>query len=231
MGAAGKKRETWSGSFGFILAAVGSAVGLGNVWKFPYITGEHGGGAFVLVYLVCIALVGLPLLFAEMTLGRLSKKEPVGAFSSLASAARGGKWWGFFGWMSIVTAVLLLSFYSVVGGWTLGYLVKAVSGAFSPESAASSADAFGEFIADPYQTLAFHTIFMGACIGVVIGGVSGGIERAAKVLMPIFAVLLLTLLGYSLTTDGAGQALNFMFYPDFSKLSAGAILEAVGHSF
>lgn len=231
MSAKQQKRETWSGSFGFILASVGSAVGLGNVWKFPYITGENGGGAFVLVYLACIALIGLPLLIAEMTLGRRSQKEPLGAFTSLADAARGGKWWGFFGGLTILTAILLLSFYSVVGGWTIAYLVKAVSGAFTPEMAASSGDVFEAFIENPYKSAGYHAVFMGACIGVVLGGVSGGIERAAKILMPLFALLLVTLLAYSLTTEGASQALRFMFYPDFSKLTPAGVLEAMGHSF
>ncbi len=226
-----KTRETWSGAFGFVMAAVGSAVGLGNVWKFPYITGVNGGGAFVLVYLACITVVGLPLLVGEMTLGRRSRKEPVGTFSSLASRARGGKAWGVFGWLAVVTAFLLLSFYSVVGGWTIAYLVKALQGAFTPQTAANAGKMFEQFTSDPFQATLYHAIFMVGCIGVVIGGVSGGIERAAKVMMPAFALLLVILLGYSLTTPGAGQALHFMFYPDFSKLSGKAVLEALGHSF
>ncbi len=231
MSANDKPREHWSGSFGFVLAAVGSAVGLGNVWKFPYITGINGGGAFVLVYLLCIALVGLPLLVAEMTIGRKSQKEPMGAFSTLADPDRGGKWWGVFGWLVIVTAFLLLSFYSVVGGWTIGYFVKALSGAFTPETAKVSGEVFDSFVSNPVQSTVYHAIFMAGCIGVVVGGVSGGIERAARVLMPVFAVLLLTLLGYSLTLDGAPEALRFMFYPDFGKLTPAAVLEAMGHSF
>ncbi|QDG53708.1 sodium-dependent transporter [Persicimonas caeni] len=231
MSAGNETREHWSGPVGFVLAAVGSAVGLGNVWKFPYITGINGGGAFVLVYLGCIAVVGLPLLIAEMSIGRRSQKEPVGAFSSLAHAGRGGKLWGIFGWLAVVTAFLLLSFYSVVGGWTIGYFIKAVSGTFTPEAAASSGEIFDTFVSDPVQSTIYHAIFMAACIGVVLGGVSRGIERAARVLMPVFAVLLLVLLGYSLTLDGAGEALRFMFYPDFSKLTPAAVLEALGHSF
>lgn len=231
MGAQRKKRETWNSSLGFILAAVGSAVGLGNVWKFPYITGENGGGAFVLVYLACIAVIGLPLLVSEMTLGRLAKKEPVGTFLSLAKPERGGKYWGVFGALMILTAIFLLSFYSVVGGWTIAYLVKAISGAFTPESAELSGEAFETFIEDPTQAVFYHALFMLSCIGVVIGGVSNGIERASKVLMPGFAVLLIILLGYSLTTPGAAQSLEFMFYPDFSRLNAAAVLEALGHAF
>lgn len=231
MSAEGQKREHWSGSIGFVLAAVGSAVGLGNVWKFPYITGIHGGGAFVLVYLLCIAVVGLPLLIAEMTIGRRSQKEPVGAFSSLSTPERGGKIWGVFGWLAVVTAFLLLSFYSVVGGWTIGYVIKSLSGAFNPDTVEAIPDMFGSFVGDPVSATIYHALFMAACIGIVMGGVARGIERAARVLMPIFAVLLVVLLGYSLTTEGAGEALRFMFYPDFSKLSGEAVLEALGHSF
>lgn len=231
MKAADETREHWSGPVGFVLAAVGSAVGLGNVWKFPYITGVNGGGAFVLVYLGCIAMVGLPLLIAEMSIGRRSEKEPVGAFSSLARAERGGKLWGVFGWLAVVTAFLLLSFYSVVGGWTFAYVVKSISGEFTAEAAGTTGKIFETFVGDPVQATIYHAVFMAACIGVVLGGVARGIERAARVLMPAFAVLLIVLLGYSLTLDGAGEALSFMFYPDFSKLTPAAVLEALGHSF
>lgn len=226
-----KKRETWSGSLGFVLAAVGSAVGLGNVWKFPYITGENGGGAFVLVYLACIMLVGLPLLVAEMTLGRRSRMEPVGTFKSLAGRDRGGSWWVGFGALMVLTAVLLLSFYSVVGGWAIAYLVKALQGEFTPEGAARASDTFTALTTSPWEATLYHALFMGGCIGVVIGGVSQGIERGAKVMMPALAGLLLVLLMYSLSTPGAGESLRFMFYPDFSKLTPAAVLEAMGHSF
>lgn len=231
MSAEVQKRETWSGSLGFVLAAVGSAVGLGNVWKFPYVTGENGGGAFVLVYLGCIMLVGLPLLMAEMTLGRRSHMEPVGTFKTLASPERGGSKWVGFGALMVLTAVLLLSFYGVVGGWAIAYLVKALQGEFSPEGAARAADTFTALITSPWEATLYHALFMAGCIGVVIGGVSQGIERGAKVMMPALAVLLFVLLIYSLSTPGAGESLRFMFYPDFSKLTPAAVLEAMGHSF
>lgn len=229
MSAAGNTRETWSNSFGFILAAIGSAVGLGNIWKFPYITGQNGGGAFVLVYLFCIALIGLPILISEMTLGRRGRQGAFGMFTSLASPARGGKYWGAFGLLTVITAIFLLSFYSVVGGWAIAYLFKAISGVITSE--AETGQAFGAFIEDPAQALLYHAIFMAACIGVVIGGVSRGIERASRILMPAFALLLLILFGYSLTMPGIGESLRFMFSPDFSKLTAASVLEAMGHSF
>ncbi len=231
MTAPAKKRETWNSSTGFILAAIGSAVGLGNIWKFPYIAGQNGGGAFVIIYMLCLAFVGLPLMIGEMTLGRLAKQGPVGTYASLAPKSRGGKLWTIFGALIIVSTFILLSFYSVIGGWTIGYLFKTLTGTLSAGGAQSSGQVFDSFIADPVQSTLYHTIFMAICVGVVIGGVSKGIERASFILLPLLCLLLLILFGYSLTTPGAGEALRFMFYPDFSKLTPAAILEAMGHSF
>lgn len=226
-----KHRGSWTGSTGFILAAVGSAVGLGNIWKFPYITGVNGGGAFVLLYLLCLAIVGLPLLIAEMTLGRLSGKASFGTYTTLAPPERGGRSWGGFGALIIISSFFLMSFYSVVGGWTIAYFVKAISGEFGPQASSDVPAIFDNFIADPVQGTLFHVLFMGACITFVMRGVSRGIERASKIMMPLLALLLLILLAHSLTMPGAGEALRFMFYPDFSQLKPTAILEAMGHSF
>lgn len=226
-----QKRGSWTGAAGFILAAVGSAVGLGNIWKFPYIAGNNGGGAFVLIYILCLAIIGLPLLIAEMTIGRLSGKAAFGTYSSLAPTERGGRAWAGFGALIIVSSFFLLSFYSVVGGWTIAYFVKALTGTFDAQAAKTSQAIFENFVADPIQGVFYHLIFMAICMAVVARGVSKGIEHASKIMMPILSLLLLVLLAYSLTTPGAGQALRFMFYPDFSKLHPAAILEAMGHSF
>jgi NSS family neurotransmitter:Na+ symporter len=224
-------REHWSGSLAFVLAAVGSAVGLGNVWKFPYITGMHGGGAFVLVYLGCIALVGLPILMAEMVVGRRSQAGPVGAFRSLAAPDRGGKLWSIWGYFAILTGFLLLSFYSVVGGWTVAYALKSVFGQFASGTPSEIKAMFGAYSGDPVSSTMSHAIFMVVTIGVVYSGVSKGIERAARTLMPAFFLLLIFLLGYATATTGFGEAMNFMFQPNFSDLTAAGILEALGHSF
>ncbi len=224
-------RGNWTGSTAFVLVAAGSAIGLGNIWKFPFITGMNGGGAFVLVYLLCIAIIGLPILAAEMLIGRKGGRGPVTTFATLASKERGGKAWSVFGWMAVITAFILLSYYSVVGGWTIAYAVKTVSGAFSADVVEEIPGMFDAFVTNSTQVVLYHLLFMTVTIVVVIGGVQGGIERAAKILMPALGVLLLILLGRSLVSDGAGKALTFMFYPDFSKLTPAGILEAMGHAF
>ncbi len=224
-------REHWSGSLGFVLAAVGSAVGLGNVWKFPYMAGNNGGGAFVVVYLGCIAAIGLPMLVTEMVIGRRSEKGPVGAYRALAPEDRGGGLWGFWGFFAILTGFLLLSFYSVVGGWTVGYVVKAVGGQFAATPTAEIPALFGELAGSPWWATLYHGIFMGATIGVVYGGVTDGIERATTILMPAFGVLLTGMFIYSLTLPGAGEGLGFLFAPDFAAIDAEVVLDAMGQGF
>jgi NSS family neurotransmitter:Na+ symporter len=224
-----ESREHWSGILGFILAAVGSAVGLGNIWRFPFITGRYGGGAFVLVYLLSVVVIGLPLLIAEMKVGRRSQKGPVGAFASLGRDAFGGKAWKIFGLLAILTGFVLLSYYSVVGGWTFGYSIKALYGqlAGSPEQAGAY---FGQFIGDEVQVTMAHALFMIAVIGIVYSGVSDGIERATRILMPLFGVLLVSLFAYAMTTAGAGDAFAFMFEPRWNQIGVEAILAAVGQA-
>lgn len=226
-------RETWSSSAGFVLAAVGSAVGLGNVWKFPYITGEYGGGAFVLLYLICIAIVGIPLLIAEMVIGRQTQNGPVGAFIQLADRARGGAPWRLAGFFAILVSFLLLSFYSVVGGWSFAYAFKAFTGEVVAGNPTDIREIFGAFTGDPVWSVIAHGAFMTSTIAIVYGGVTDGIEKAARVLMPMFGVLLFGLLVYSLSSQGASEALNFMFAPRWGTLlsSPNAIMEALGHAF
>jgi NSS family neurotransmitter:Na+ symporter len=228
-----KQRAQWSGRLGFVLAAAGSAIGLGNLWKFPYITFENNGGAFVLVYLAAIAVVGVPIMVAEILLGRRSQRNPVGSFRVLAQDKPGGKTWQGVGFLGVMTGFVILSYYSVIAGWTLRYILMAVSGelgtlAHHPEALQSF---FGGFLSNPYQQILCHTIFMGATIGVVFFGVGRGIERAAKLLMPILLSILVMLVIYSFWTPGFKQAIGFLFRPNFGELTAGGILEALGHSF
>ena len=228
-----KQRAQWSGHLGFILAAAGSAIGLGNLWKFPYITFENNGGAFVLVYLAAIAVVGVPIMVSEILLGRKGQKNPVGAFRLLAQGKPGGRAWLGVGFLGVMTGFIILSYYSVIAGWTLRYIVMAVSGelgtlAHHPEALQSF---FGEFLSSPYQQILCHTLFMGATIGVVFFGVGRGIERTAKFLMPILLSILVMLVIYSVWTPGFKQAVGFLFRPNFSELTAGGVLEALGHSF
>jgi len=228
-----KARAQWTGRLGFILAAAGSAVGLGNLWKFPYITYENHGGAFVLVYLAAIVVVGAPIMMAEILLGRRSQKSPVGAFRELARDKAGGNLWMGVGFLGVIAGFTILSYYCVVAGWTIRYIIMAASGdlgRLASHPAALQAF-FGEFLANPYQQILFHSLFMGATIAIVYFGVGKGIERAAKLLMPILLAILVMLVIYSFSTPGFGQALRFLFRPNFSELPASGVLEALGHSF
>lgn len=221
------KRGNWSGHLGFILAATGSAIGLGNIWKFPYITGEYGGGAFVLVYLGCVLIVGLPLMMAELIVGRRAQENPVGAFQKLHK--KGSIWQGT-GWLGVASGFLILSFYSVVAGWALAYVFKSISG-FEGTAEQIQAE-FGALVASPGQSIFWHSLFMLMCIGIVIGGIKGGIERWSKILMPSLFAILLGLMFYGLFfTNGGMQALEFLFKPDFAKLTAEGVLSALGHAF
>jgi len=228
-----QERAQWSGRLGFILAAAGSAIGLGNLWKFPYITYENNGGAFVLVYLAAIAVVGVPIMVAEIVLGRRSQKNAVGAFRVLAEGKPGGRVWRGVGFLGVMTGFIILSYYSVIAGWTLRYILMAVTGelgalAHHPEALQSF---FGDFLANPYQQILCHALFMGATVGVVYFGVGRGIERAAKLLMPVLLSILVMLVVYSFWTPGFKDAVAFLFRPNFSELTAGGVLEALGHSF
>ncbi len=222
----------WSSKWAFVLAATGSAVGLGNIWKFPYIAGENGGGAFVIVYLVCIALIGLPIMMAEIMLGRRGRQSPINAMRDLAHQARAHRHWQYLGWMGVLAGFLILSYYSVIAGWALAYVVRSLAGLFSGASVADVQQVFADLTASPERLLAWHTVFMVMTMVVVARGVRSGLERAVRFLMPALFVLLLVLVGYAMTTgpyfiDG----LAFLFAPDFSRITGAGILIAMGHAF
>lgn len=220
------RREQWSSRIGFVLAASGSAVGLGNLWKFPYITYDNNGGSFVMVYLLCIALIGLPIMVAEIMIGRRSGRDLVGAFRALVPNARV---WQVAGWLGIASGFVILSYYSVVAGWTLEYSVRALSGYFHGMNGEQIAASFGAFLGDPVRQLGGHAVFMLLTMGVVIGGINHGIERWARILMPVLLAMLLALLAYSLVTGDAGSAVSFLF--SFTDISVHGVLEAMGHAF
>lgn len=230
-----KARSQWRSRLGFILAAAGSAVGLGNVWKFPYITGENGGGWFVLIYLICIACVGLPIMIAEIFIGRAAQSSPVGAFRSLS---RPGSAWIGVGWLGVAAAFVILSYYSVVAGWAMHYTWLALSGTFAGLAPGQVTTLFtsgdpnapGLFEHGPLN-LVWHVIFMGLTIAIVIGGIRRGVERWARILMPTLFLILLLLLGNAVTTTGFAPALDFVFGPHSEKLTAAGVLEALGHAF
>ena len=222
---------TWASRWIFILAATGSAVGLGNIWKFPYITGENGGGAFVLMYLVCILLVGVPIMMAEVFIGRRARKSPINAITELAQEANKSTKWSILGLMGMLAGVMIFSFYSVVAGWVLHYIALMGSGEFVGASSDKAGEIFNGLLGDPKTMLLWHTVFAIMTVVVVIGGVNKGLERATCILMPALFVLLVILLGYSATTDGFAEGFDFMFHFDASELSWDAVLIALGHSF
>ena len=222
---------SWASRWIFILAATGSAVGLGNIWKFPYITGENGGGAFVLVYLVCIALVGIPIMMAEVFVGRRARQSPVNALTDLAQESGHSKKWGLVGFMGMLAGILIFSFYSVVAGWVLQYVVSTANGSLNGISSDDAGALFSGLLADPTTLLMWHTIFTIMVLVVVAAGVNAGLERATRIMMPALFVLLLVLFGYAMSTDGFEAGWHFMFDFDFSKLSWDAVLVALGHSF
>ena len=221
----------WSSRLMFILAATGSAVGLGNIWKFPYITGENGGGAFVLIYLVCIALVGIPIMMAEVLLGRRGRQSPINTMRTLVRDEKAGKYWQFVGWAGVIAGFLILSYYSVIAGWALAYIFRAAGGLFTGITGETSGAAFGELLSDPMRLMVWHTLFMVMTTVVVARGVKSGLEQAVKVLMPALFILLLLLVGYAMNSGGFSQGVAFLFTPDFSKVTAGAVLTAMGHAF
>jgi neurotransmitter:Na+ symporter, NSS family len=260
-------REHWSGSLGFILATAGSAIGLGNIWKFPYITGENGGGAFVLIYLLCIAVIGLPVMLCEITLGRHTQRNPAGAFKALNPhssvtahlfglavtlcglcllAFRQWGWgtallvlgalifryrWALVGGMGVVAGFAILSFYSVVAGWTIGYIVKAATGQLGFANVEDAAGAFDAFAGSPVWGISCHGVFMLLCVLIVYRGIRSGIERWSKILMPLLFLLLVILIIRGLTLPGAFEGVRFYLSPDFSKITAESTLIALGHAF
>lgn len=224
-------RGLWSGRLAFILAAAGSAVGLGNIWKFPYITGENGGGAFVLVYLLCIAIIGIPIMMSEVLLGRRGRLSPIKTMALLARAEKAPVAWGWIGIMGVVAGILILSYYSVIAGWALGYVARAAGGEFTGADAQTIQSMFGGFVGDAEKLLGWHTLFMVMTMVVVARGVSKGLEKAVMTLMPGLILLLFILLGYAIMKADFAAGFSFLFSPDFSKLNGSVILSAMGHAF
>ena len=221
----------WSSRLAFIMAATGSAVGLGNIWKFPYITGENGGSAFVFVYILCVAALGIPLMMAEVMLGRRGKQTPVNTMRVLATETNASQGWQLIGWAGTLASILILSYYSVIGGWTIGYIFHAATGDFSGLSGEGATSLFGDFVGSPLVQVGWHTAFMLITMAIVARGVRHGLEKAVTYLMPALVVLLLVLLGYAMTTGYFMKGLAFLFTPDFSHLSGTSMLTALGHAF
>ena len=221
----------WSSRWIFILAATGSAVGLGNIWKFPYITGENGGGAFVLVYLVCIAVIGIPIMMAEVMIGRRGRQSPINTMRTLVKAEGCHPYWQYLGWAGVLAGFLILSYYSVIAGWALAYVFRAGSGIFHGASADDVGAVFSDLVSSPERLLAWHTLFMVMTMIVVSRGVRGGLEQAVRLLMPLLFILLIILVGYAMNSGSFLEGVEFLFAPDFSKITGAGILIAMGHAF
>ena len=218
-------REQWKTRLGFVLAAAGSAIGLGNIWRFPYVMGEQGGAAFLIIYIIAIILIGYPAMITEISMGRATQRNPVGAFKALAPNT---PWW-LVGAMGVLTGFIILSYYSVVAGWSLSYIIKAAAG--FPADPEAAAEIFGGHIAGVAEPIIAHLIFMGLTIGIIAAGVVKGIQRAVTVLMPILLILLLVIIVRAVTLPGAGEGLGFMFSPDFGVITADTFLSAIGQAF
>lgn len=221
----------WSNRFAYILAATGAAVGLGNIWKFPYITGENGGGAFVLVYLVCILLIGIPVMMAEVAIGKYGRRTPGKSTSEVAKASGKPAFWGFVGWMGVISGYLILSFYVVITGWGLAYIFKAGAGDFGNGDPAAVQALFKGLTSNGWALLGWTSLVVLGTVLVIGKGVKAGLERAVSTLMPILFLLLLVLAGYAASEGDFSAALHFMFDPDFSKLTINGVVVALGHSF
>lgn len=220
-------RENFGSQFGAIAALAGSAVGLGNIWKFPYETGNNGGAAFLLIYLVFTFVIGFPVMLSEFAVGRRGGRNCFGAFKSVAPGTK----WYYFGILSMAAAAVILSFYGTVAGWTLEYLRLATANAFQGRSAAEIDTLFSGFIADPVKPVLWQLGAMVLTGAIILAGVKKGIERYTKMMMPLLFVLILLLCIRACTLEGSSAGLKFLFYPDFSQLTGKSILSALGQSF
>lgn len=220
-----EKRSKFSGRLGFVLAAAGSAVGLGNIWRFPYLAAKYGGGVFLLIYIILVVTFGFTIMVAEVALGRKTGKSPIGAFRSL------NKKYTFIGVLSSLVAFLILPYYSVIGGWVVKYLVVFVTGGGAQTAGPAADSFFSNFIAQPVEPLFWLFLFLIAAFCVVLKGVKNGIEKASKVLMPILVVLSVIIAIYSMTLPGAGEGIKYFLIPDFSRFSGQTILAALGQMF
>ena len=221
----GQPRDTWGSKAGFVLAAAGSAIGLGNIWGFPTVAGQNGGAAFLLIYLVAVAFIGAPVMLAELIVGRRTQRNPVGAFKALAPRSV----WVFVGGLGVFTGIMILSFYSVIAGWTLSYIFKTITGTF--EAGADTGVIFNELAGSAVPAITWHLLFMILTIYVVLGGVRDGIERWTRVLMPVLFALLVLLAVRAVTLSGAEAGLSFYLKPDFSKVTGTVVLSAIGQAF
>ncbi|PAB59238.1 sodium-dependent transporter [Anaeromicrobium sediminis] len=220
-----QKRDKWASKLGFILAAAGSAVGLGNLWKFPYSAGANGGGAFVMVYFLFLITIGFPLMLAAITLGRKTQLSAVGAYRSIK------KKWAFVGGLGVVCGFFILAMYSTVGGWVIYYVIKALTGGLAEKNPQVLGEIFGEFITSPGISVAYQGLFLLLTLLIVLRGISSGIEKASKIMMPALFVIMIVIAIRALSLEGAYEGVKFLLVPDFSKINMSVIVNALGQVF
>jgi NSS family neurotransmitter:Na+ symporter len=222
---------TWASRWTFIMAATGSAVGLGNMWKFPYVAGSNGGGAFVLVYLACILLIGVPVMMAEVLIGRSGGQSPINSMRDGVVQSNANPLWQHVGWLGVAAGMLILSFYAVIAGWALDYIFEVASGELRGVNGESAAAVFGNLLADPSRLIMWQSIFMLLCVGVVVGGVKKGLGVAVEILMPLLFVMMLVLLGFAYFKGNFAAAWGFLFNFNLDALTWRGVLEAMGQAF
>jgi neurotransmitter:Na+ symporter, NSS family len=223
--------QVWSSRLAFIFAAVGSAVGLGNLWRFPYIVGENGGGAFVVIYIACMLLLGIPLITAELLIGRRGQQSAINTMRTLASEENVSPLWAGLGWLMVIIPLLGLTYYSVVAGWGLAYVVEAVQGTFTGISGDDSNQLFNSLTADPLRLAIWHGIFMAVTVFIVARGVNAGLEKAASLMTPALFVILIILVVYGMFAADFSAGFHFLFNMDFSKITGKTVLMALGQAF
>ena len=221
------RREHFGGRSAAILALAGSAIGLGNIWRFPYMVGQTGGAAFIIIYLASCLLLSLPIFLAEAIIGHRTHAGTFGAMERLAPGTK----WKWLGLLTVLSPLVILSYYSVVGGWSIGYLWQSLTAGFHLDEIGAVSSAFGRFVAEPWVPLLFHTLFLGGCAWIVSAGVKSGIERFNKITMPLLFLLIVVIMVYSLTLPGARAGVEYLLKPDFSKITPSAVAAAMGQSF
>lgn len=226
-----ESHQHWSSRFAFILAAIGAAVGLGNFWRFPYLAGANGGGAFVLVYVMCVLAIALPILMAELIIGRRGGLSAIGSARKVALDEGHSAAWSLIGWVGMIGSFLILTFYSVIAGWIIAYIPMVGSGVFKGVSAEASEAAFKDLWANPVVLTICHAAFMALTVFIVARGLHKGIELAVQILMPLFFIMLLGVVVFSWIAGDVRSALLFLFSPDFSKISVEVLLQAIGQAF
>jgi neurotransmitter:Na+ symporter, NSS family len=221
----------WNSRISFIFAASAAAIGLGNIWRFPFIAGANGGGAFVLTYLVCVIILGIPLLIGEIVLGRMGRQNPVRAMAILAKQSNTSRHWGILGGITVLAGFLILTYYVVIAGWVVDYSWRALMGQFTHITEISAAQDFASLQASHWQMLFTDTLVVAAMMAIIFFGIKRGLERAVLIMFPALLVLLFLLLGYAMTTDGFDDGLKFLFHPNFEHYTGKTVLLALGQAF